>query len=311
MQIRRAGAGGEENSWETLAEDLFGIDLGAKAAGDWLVVPEDLNLDEPDNSATEAKAVPAKGTPESAAPGPTAARPETTGRPAEKRPAREERRPPARKPPAARPAPPVDDDFGTDLGLDEWAEAEPQQVDNREDEGEIVEIEEEEIVAAVDAVEDEEGPQSPGEEPAAAESREPAEDDAYWDTLKTWQWSEEEGEPADRSEHRERPGQRGGRGGPRRSGGGGRERSGGRDAPEVGTARNKGGRALAGPKADRKVRPKGARKAGLKVAVTNVGKNVRRVDDRNLLRTVPAGHSPHPTVHRDHSLRKLTTSVPD
>ena len=110
-----AGAGGEENSWETLAEDLFGIDLGAKSAGEPIVVPEDLNLDEPDNSATEAKAAPAKGTPESAAPGPTAARPETTGRPAEKRPAREERRPPARKPPAARPAPPADDDFGADL----------------------------------------------------------------------------------------------------------------------------------------------------------------------------------------------------
>ena len=82
-------------------------------------------------------------------------------------------------------------------------------------------------------------------------------------------------------------------------------------APEDATARNKGARALAGQKADRKVGPKGARKAGLKVAVTNVGKNVRRVDDRNLLRTVPAAKSTHPNVRRDHSLRKPTTSVPD
>ena len=72
-----AGAGGEENSWETLAEDLFGIDLGAKPAGDSLVVPEDLNLDEPESSSTEAKPAPAKGTSESAAPGPTAGRAES------------------------------------------------------------------------------------------------------------------------------------------------------------------------------------------------------------------------------------------
>jgi hypothetical protein len=82
-------------------------------------------------------------------------------------------------------------------------------------------------------------------------------------------------------------------------------------AREDGTARNKGARALAGQKADRKVGLKGDRKAGLKVAVTNVGKNVRKVDDRKLLRTVPAAKSTHPNVRRDHSLRKLTTSVPD
>ena len=168
-----------------------------------------------------------------------------------------------------------------------------------------------EIVAAVDSGEDEEGPQSPGEEPSATGSREPAEDDAYWDTLKTWQWSEDEGEPADRSEHRERPGQR---------------RTQWRSAVLwrrwSRTIRRPGALGRTGPTATRGLAPspvrrpigrsaRRARKAGLKVAETNVGKNVRRVDDRNHLRTVPVGHSPHPNVRRDRSLRKLTTSVPD
>jgi hypothetical protein len=82
-------------------------------------------------------------------------------------------------------------------------------------------------------------------------------------------------------------------------------------APEDGTARNKGARVPVGQKGDRKVGPRGDRKAALKVAATNRGKNVHKVDDRNLLRTVPAAKSTHPNVRRDHSLRKLTTSVPD
>ncbi len=79
-------------------------------------------------------------------------------------------------------------------------------------------------------------------------------------------------------------------------------------AREVGTDRNKVARVPVGRKADRKVGPRGG---ALKVAATNRGKNVHKVDDRNLLRTVPAAKSTHPNVRRDHSLRKLTTSVPD
>ena len=96
------GAGGEENSWETLAEDLFGIDLGADPARDSLVVPEDLSLDEPESSSSEAKA--AKDAPDNPAPNPRAGKHEGAGSSAEKKRVEEERRPAGR---GARPAAPV------------------------------------------------------------------------------------------------------------------------------------------------------------------------------------------------------------
>ena len=68
-----AGSGGEENSWETLAEDFFGINLGGPA-GEGLVTPEDLSLDEPESSSSQAKA--AKSEP-AATPPQTGARPAT------------------------------------------------------------------------------------------------------------------------------------------------------------------------------------------------------------------------------------------
>src|SRR5580700_7416333 len=86
----RAGAGGEDNSWETLAEDLFGIDLGADPSREPLVVPEDLALDEPESSTPEVKAAPEKPAP---APAPSASKHEGAAASSEKRPAHEEKRP--------------------------------------------------------------------------------------------------------------------------------------------------------------------------------------------------------------------------
>ncbi len=138
----RTGAGGEENSWETLAEDLFGIDLGADPARDSLVVPEDLSLDEPESSSSEAKA--AKDAPDNPAPNPRAGKHEGAGSSAEKKRVEEERRPAGRGARPAHPSPRDEDDFGADLGLDEPAAMEsPKGDDLEEDLEDEVEIEEE------------------------------------------------------------------------------------------------------------------------------------------------------------------------
>jgi hypothetical protein len=220
----RAGAGGEENSWETLAEDLFGIDLGADPARDSLVVPEDLSLDEPESASSEAKA--AKVAPDNPPPplNPRAGKHEGTGNSAEKKRVQEEKRPAARSGRPPQPMPSDDDDFGADLDLDEPAAEETPQAD-------AIEIEEEEIVVAEESGDDEVAGKPTAEEPFASDVEKRGasdEEDPYWDTLKTWQWSEEESEPGERTERRGPGGGRGG-GGPRRSGG--RERSGGRDRP--------------------------------------------------------------------------------
>ncbi len=230
-----SGAGGEENSWETLAEDLFGIDLGAKGAGQPLVGPEDLALDDAESPLTSAKA--AKGSPEAAEPpaGPAPKQAEPKSR-------QEPRMLRVAKPQKNRIPAPEEDDFGADLGLDD-----PEAGDDIESDFEV----EEEVIAETDAESVAPG-QSTAETPEERREQrsEGGEDDSYWDPLKTWQWGEEEGEP---SEHRERPpGGRGGRGGggPRRSGGrersGSRERSGGRERrPQEGggpRSRRPGGR---------------------------------------------------------------------
>src|ERR1700693_1059497 len=124
----RAGSGGEDDSWHTLAEDLFGVDLGAKP-GDAQISPEDLLLDEPAPGSTST---PSTGKPTGDSPQPTHDRgtsqprrePERPGRSGSGRPesARSETRRPApdsgRSSRAQRTPPPADDDFGADLDLE-------------------------------------------------------------------------------------------------------------------------------------------------------------------------------------------------
>src|SRR5580658_7813032 len=104
-----SGAGGEENSWETLAEDLFGIDLGAKGAGQPLVGPEDLALDDAESPSIGAKS--AKDSHESAVPpaGPVPRQSEPKSR-------QEPRTLRVAKPQKNRIPKAEEDDFGADLG---------------------------------------------------------------------------------------------------------------------------------------------------------------------------------------------------
>src|ERR1700730_4482492 len=112
----RAGSGGEEDSWETLAEDLFGIDLGASPAADAQISSEDLLLDEPAPTAPEAKTP----TPPTAEPARPAPEQEESARP-KRHESRRPERGPARPPRAERTRsapPPAQDDFGAARDLD-------------------------------------------------------------------------------------------------------------------------------------------------------------------------------------------------
>src|SRR3954466_15912622 len=104
----RAGSGGEEDSWETLAEDLFGINLNSGPAGDSLIAPDDLALDEPVQPAAKDKPREPEKAPQAEAP-----RERPRSEPPRRAPAPEPRRTPERhadRP--SRPARPKDDDFG-------------------------------------------------------------------------------------------------------------------------------------------------------------------------------------------------------
>src|ERR1700689_2945198 len=93
----RAGSGGEEDSWETLAEDLFGIDLGAKPSADAPISSEDLLLDDEPAPASppppaEAKSASEGGRPEAARRAPERAERHESRRP-ERSPSRPSRAP--------------------------------------------------------------------------------------------------------------------------------------------------------------------------------------------------------------------------
>src|SRR5579864_965241 len=92
----RAGSGGEEDNWESLAEDLFGINLGADQGREPLVVPEDLSFDEPESSPGAAKS-------DEPEPKPSAERTGTPSTPEPRRGAAEKRAP---RPAPSRPAQP-------------------------------------------------------------------------------------------------------------------------------------------------------------------------------------------------------------
>ena len=76
----RAGSGGDEDSWETLAEDLFGIDLGASPAADAQISSEDLLLDEPAPTPTGEAKTAAQPPSEPARPAPDRKESERAGR---------------------------------------------------------------------------------------------------------------------------------------------------------------------------------------------------------------------------------------
>src|SRR5580704_5771918 len=195
----RAGSGGEEDSWETLAEDLFGIDLGTKPSADAPISSEDLLLDEPSPAAPpppEAKSAAPPARPEVERERKT---PERSGH-------RESRRPergPSR-PPRAQRTPPPDDDFGADLDLEApfagSREPEPEPETPPEEFSERGKSEGREPPRRRDERPREDRPREgrPREQAPASESEEssdqtpaPDESDTYWDPLKNWQWGEE------------------------------------------------------------------------------------------------------------------------
>lgn len=197
----RPGSGGEEDSWETLAEDLLGINLGQGAAGGPQIAPEDLPLDELESAPPAAE----KPAPRQESPPQKRPAPESRGR--------------EPRPVSASEADELDD-FGADLDLDDSqfeSNAADDSIEEDESRGEVT-------GEAAGPQDDSEA--APGEGPSGE-----SEADSYWDTLKNWQWSEEDEGSQDRPERRDRGGRppRGrGRsgGGPRHSGR--RERSGGR-----------------------------------------------------------------------------------
>ena len=169
----------------------------------------------------------------------------------------------------------------------------PKGDDLEEDLEDEVEIEEEAIIAAEVSGDDEEAREPTAEEPFARDVEKPdsSEEDPYWDTLKTWQWGEEESEPGDRSEHRERrdkgEGEAAVHGVPAAA-----------NAPEGVTVRRRA--ALA----------RGVRKAVLPKAVgKGVAKTARKAAGPSRLQNVRGVNSlrPRPVLR----MRNLTTSVPD
>ena len=249
----RAGSGGEEDSWETLAEDLFGIDLGAKPPADAQISSEDLMLDEPAPTAAQPK--PAEPVPaEPTQPAGERKEPERSERQGPRRRDRGPARPP--RPERAAPPPPADDDFGADLDLEapfggsrtpeldssseDFTEAEdaaqgeePAKSEPHRHRPERAREERRERSHREPHREEQSREQPPTEESEeAAASGGPEEGDTYWDPLKNWQWSEERESSHQREESRDRGGRRGGGGRGGRGGRGergpGRRESGGR-----------------------------------------------------------------------------------
>jgi len=206
----RAGQGGEEDPWESLAEDLLGINLGANPAADSLISPEDISLDEPESPSSSAKPSAAKDVPPERERGPAP-------KPAEKGREAGEKRHAESRSAASQSSWADEEDFGADLDLEEAPE-------------EKSEAEEEtRTPTANDESEHESDSASPsdGEEATSA-----AESDTYWDTLKDWRWDESDDDSGVRREHRDR-GDR-----PQRDRGG--ERSGGRRSRERGPRERSG-----------------------------------------------------------------------